>query len=568
MPPRKKLPASAPKTSKSKPKANPKSSISEPAQPLSTASLPLRAHESAYHYALLLNDSTACDALLSWFGRVEETRSMPWRKKWIDPKSYEGKEKELGSILARRAYEVWVSEVMLQQTRVSTVIPYFNTWISKWPTVQDLAQANHDEVLSVWKGLGYYSRATRLHEGAQVVVGKSSSSVCPIPSSAIELQEFPGIGKYTAGAISSIAFGEAEPVLDGNVARVLSRQLGLYADVKDKKTSDLLWEVADQLIKCVSKYPEIKNSIIPGQWNQALMELGSTICTPRPKCDECPIQNTCRVYSEAQTLSDMAQPLTIPDIEDACNLCDAVDIEDIIAARGEDEDDDKPKSAKKRKIATKQPNNKISHYFAIGTPSAGSGDETKDEEAADDLRVDGTRKRKASAPTTQSKSISAYCSLYPKKVAKKKAAEEACVVCLVELRPSKGSSKWLIEQRPAKGLLASLWQFPQSTIPVPKDTPKDRKTSAQAFVADLDAGNIDLSKARYVASFEPLVHVFTHLKLTMNVHHYALKIDKADDVDLTISGTPPRKWVSTESMDHETLSTGMRKCWDLVVKSI
>lgn len=141
------------------------------------------------------------------------------------------------------------------------MIPYFKAWISKWPTVQDLSNADPDEVLSVWKGLGYYSRATRLHQGAQAMVSKNPS--CPIPSKVDELQTFPGIGRYTAGAISSIAFGEAEPVLDGNVARVLSRQLGLYVDVKDKKSSDLLWEVADKLVKSVSIYPESKKSEIP-----------------------------------------------------------------------------------------------------------------------------------------------------------------------------------------------------------------------------------------------------------------------------------------------------------------
>lgn len=343
---------------------------------------------------------------------------------------------------------------MLQQTRVSTVIPYFNTWISTWPTIQDLAQADHEQVLSVWKGLGYYSRATRLHEGAKVVVGNLSDSVCPIPSKAVELRELPGIGQYTAGAISSIAFGEAEPVLDGNVARVLSRQLGLYADVKDKKTSDLLWEVADQLIKHVSNYPETKNSPIPGQWNQALMELGSTICTPRPRCGECPIQKTCRVFSEAQTLSNKTHLSTVPDIEDACNICDILDTEDLIAVREENEGDDETKATKKQKVDTKKPLNTISNYFSRNTPSAiSSGEKEEEDDVA--LQIDGSRKRKAPVPAAQSKSIPAYCSLYPKKVAKKKVAEESCVVCLVELHLPKGGSKWLIEQRPAKGKICS-----------------------------------------------------------------------------------------------------------------
>jgi A/G-specific adenine glycosylase len=451
---------------------------------------PSRVHHASYHYPLLLDDRKACDGLLSWFKGVEETRSMPWRKIWIDPKDYEGKAEELGTVLGKRAYEVWVSEVskwtcqfasappyqvtcphlihlamaffpnfnaVLQQTRVSTVIPYFNNWISKWPTVQDLADANHDDVLAVWKGLGYYSRATRLHEGAKAMIAKSAGSTCPLPSKAIDLQEFPGIGRYTAGAVSSIAFGEPEPVLDGNVIRVLSRQLGLYMDGKDKKATDVLWEEADRLIKHVSGLSDAGVSEVPGQWNQALMELGSTVCTPKPQCADCPIQATCRVYSEGQALSTKRQsPTVIPDIEDACTLCELLDTEDLATITEETEDIETPKPTKKRKANTKQ-SNKISQYFAIGKtepqPTTDCEDDEIATEGSDHL---SSKKRKASlsdpVATSNTKSTVIYCSLFPKKVAKKKATEEECVVCVVELRPSTGNSRWLIEQRPAKGM--------------------------------------------------------------------------------------------------------------------
>jgi A/G-specific adenine glycosylase len=336
---------------------------------------------------------------------------------------------------------------VLQQTRVSTVIPYFNNWISKWPTVQDLADANHDDVLAAWKGLGYYSRATRLHEGAKAMIAKSTSSSCPLPSKAIELQEFPGIGRYTAGAVSR------------NVIRVLSRQLGLYMDGKDKKASDVLWEEADRLIKHVSGLSDSGLSATPGQWNQALMELGSTVCTPKPQCADCPIQATCRVYSEGQALSAKRQsPTAIADIEDACTLCDLLDTEDLVAISEEADESETPKLAKKRKVNVKQ-SNTISQYFSgVKTTSKSS---IEDEGEDDSCYSDSSKKRKApmsvSGPTPIAKSITAYCSLFPKKVAKKKAAEEECVVCVIELRPSTGKSKWFIEQRPAKGLLASLW---------------------------------------------------------------------------------------------------------------
>jgi A/G-specific adenine glycosylase len=331
------------------------------------------------------------------------------------------------------------------------VIPYFNKWIAKWPTVQDLAEANHDDVLSVWKGLGYYSRATRLHEGAKAMIAKSSGASCALPSGATELQEFPGIGKYTAGAVSSIAFGEAEPVLDGNVARVLSRQLGLYMDAKDKKTTDILWDMADQLIKHASNFPDTGPSAVPGQWNQALMELGSTVCTPKPRCDDCPIQATCRVYSEGKALFDKRQSSTaVPDIEDACSLCTTLEIEDLATVTEDVADDDTPRATKKRKASAKQ-SNTLSQYFVIGTPKSNI-DAKDDEESLGDQPLEESRKRKTPASNAETKSIPTYCSLFPKKGAKKKVAEEECVVCIIEMYLSDGNSKWLIEQRPAKGM--------------------------------------------------------------------------------------------------------------------
>jgi A/G-specific adenine glycosylase len=358
------------------------------------------------------------------------------------------------------------SHVVLQQTRVSTVIPYFNNWISKWPTVQDLAKADHDDVLAAWKGLGYYSRATRLHEGAKAMVAKYANSACLLPSKAVDLQEFPGIGKYTAGAVSSIAFGEPEPVLDGNVARVLSRQLGLYMNPKDKKTSDVLWEEADRLIKHVSSVSGTSLSAIPGQWNQALMELGSTVCTPQPQCAECPIQTTCRVYSEGQALSTKQRlPPMMVDIEDACILCESLDTEEMATPLEDAEENETPKVAKKRMTAVKQ-GNTISHYFAASTLK----DSSDEGNSSQTPQHDNTKKRKATvagvAQASNLKATTTYCSLFPKRAAKKKAAEEECVVCVVESRPSTGESKWLIEQRPAKGKNYKLIVFVSSLISV------------------------------------------------------------------------------------------------------
>lgn len=338
--------------------------------------------------------------------------------------------------------------IVLQQTRVSTVIPYFKNWIEKWPTIEDLAEADHDDVLSIWKGLGYYSRATRLHEGAKVVMAKSSTKYCRIPSKAVDLQGLPGIGRYTAGAISSIVFGEAEPVLDGNVARVLSRQLGIYADAKDKSVSDVLWDEADRLIKHVADLSEGQTSEVPGLWNQALMELGSTLCTPRPQCGECPVQSTCRAYGEGKALSEKRQSATaVPDIEDTCKLCHSLDTEELVMAPEDVEEDEEeiPQPSKKRKVVAKQTNT-LSQYFAIRTTKSEANLKSA-KEAENELK----KRKLEEADEKTLKSITAYCALFPKKVAKKKAAEDESVVCLVELCMQGKTSKWLIEQRPAKG---------------------------------------------------------------------------------------------------------------------
>jgi A/G-specific adenine glycosylase len=318
--------------------------------------------------------------------------------------------------------------------------------------VQDLAEASHDDVLSAWKGLGYYSRATRLHEGAKAMIAKFEGSPCVLPSSATELQQFPGIGRYTAGAVSSIAFGEPEPVLDGNVARVLSRQLGLYIDIKDKKATDILWDQADQVIKHVSTMSGSRTSSIPGQWNQALMELGSTVCTPKPRCEGCPIQKTCRVYGEGQALFDKdLPPIILPDIEDACGICDTLDIEDLETAPNEAVDDEPPQIAKKQKGNARQ-SNTISNYFAIGTPKSSNEIEDEEDNGGGVVTLKQSRKRKISTSPGVAKQVASYCALFPKKVARKKAAEEECTVCIIELCTSDASSKWLIEQRPAKGM--------------------------------------------------------------------------------------------------------------------
>ena len=202
--------------------------------------------------------------LIAWFS--VNKRDLPWRR-------------------TREPYAIWVSEIMLQQTQVKTVIPYWERWMRELPTIESLAKAEPDRVLKLWEGLGYYSRARNLQKGAQVVVEKHGGE---FPTEFEDLLKLPGIGRYTAGAIASIAFGQPKPIVDGNVARVLARHLGIFGDPKSRETNTTLWENAERLVKTAHE----TNAC--GPLNEALMEFGATICLPKqPACDDCPVEARC-----------------------------------------------------------------------------------------------------------------------------------------------------------------------------------------------------------------------------------------------------------------------------------
>lgn len=182
-------------------------------------------------------------------------------------------------------YHVWLSEIMLQQTQIDTVIPYYERFLQAYPTIHELAAAPLDDVLKQWEGLGYYSRARNLHKTAKIV---SQDMNGEFPRTAEELKALPGIGAYTSGAVASIAFGESVPVVDGNVIRVLSRLCDIDEDVTQTSTKNKFWAIATDLV------PEKR----AGDYNQALMELGQKICTPRnPSCAECPVQSQCQAFA-------------------------------------------------------------------------------------------------------------------------------------------------------------------------------------------------------------------------------------------------------------------------------
>ena len=198
--------------------------------------------------------------LLPWF--AENKRAMPWRSR-------------------RTPYRVWISELMLQQTRVDQATPYFQRFMKRFPTLASLAAASQDEVLKMWEGLGYYSRARNLHKAAQIIANHHKGR---FPQTAEEIQKLPGIGSYTAAAIGSLAFNLDLAVLDGNVIRVLSRLHAYTKDTRSSAAKNELQQLADDLL--------VKGDA--GNCNEAMMELGATVCLPRnPRCDACPVSSVC-----------------------------------------------------------------------------------------------------------------------------------------------------------------------------------------------------------------------------------------------------------------------------------
>jgi A/G-specific adenine glycosylase len=236
-------------------------------------------------------------ALLDWFSA--NARDLPWRR-------------------TRDPYAIWVSEIMLQQTQVKTVIPFWNRWLRELPTIEAAAQAPSEKIHKLWEGLGYYTRVRNLQKAAQVIVEKHGGK---FPEKFDEVLALPGIGRYTAGAICSIAFNQPTPLLDGNVIRVLTRIFGIAENPKEKKTNARLWQIAKELVMeaHLSRWGERPRE--PGfgrqkrataredarptknencsHLNQSLMELGALVCTPRnPQCLICPVKKLCVAFKE------------------------------------------------------------------------------------------------------------------------------------------------------------------------------------------------------------------------------------------------------------------------------
>ncbi len=223
--------------------------------------------------------------LLEWYHKNK--RTLPWRKELTDSNLNDAQ------YLNQRAYEVWISEIMLQQTRVEAVKDYYIKWMKKFPTVKDLAQSDEETVLGLWSGLGYYSRAKNIFITAKEIVNNKEGL---FPTNQKGLLALKGIGEYTAGAISSIAFGKREALVDGNVMRVLARLQSYGEPINQRNAIQSFWKWAKLIL------PEQGDvNIVYSDFNQALMEFGALVCVPKsPKCESCPLQSICKAYEDKQ----------------------------------------------------------------------------------------------------------------------------------------------------------------------------------------------------------------------------------------------------------------------------
>ncbi|MBI5300282.1 MAG: NUDIX domain-containing protein [Deltaproteobacteria bacterium] len=244
-----------------------------------------------------MDDGPKMGRLLAWYDANK--RNLPWRVKPPNP------------------YHILLSEIMLQQTQVETMLPFYERFLTRFPTLKSLAKASIEEVLMLWSGLGYYSRARNLHASAQKIIFELNGK---FPDTKESLLELPGVGEYTASAVASIAFEKAVGLVDGNVIRVLTRLFALKGDPKAKLLKKKLWKLANKLViqwgggqgpalpGCEANSKSLRSKKKPGNFNQSMMELGATVCLPSaPKCLGCPLRDECLAF-EQKTMEDYPTP--------------------------------------------------------------------------------------------------------------------------------------------------------------------------------------------------------------------------------------------------------------------
>ncbi|KAM9848928.1 adenine DNA glycosylase [Aulostomus maculatus] len=428
--------------------------------------------------------------LLTWYD--QERRELPWRTLAMTEQD-----------INIRTYAVWVSEIMLQQTQVATVINYYNKWMKvlltqcvlsssdfsgepcsylfvfqRWPTVHDLAAATLEEVNQMWAGLGYYSRGKRLYEGAQKVVSQLDGQMPGTVDSL--LKQLPGVGRYTAAAIGSIALGHVTGAVDGNVIRVLCRLRAIGADSTGPAVTEALWGLANTLVD-----PER-----PGDFNQAMMELGARVCTPKgPVCNKCPIQSHCHSYRKVHVRQERnsskllgkadMKTSTLPDIEDCMN--------------------------------------------------SGTCPLCPTEPWDDELGVQN----------------------FPRKPAKKPPRVERTLTCVVIRRGEEGEDLLLLTQRPNKGLLAGLWEFPSL---LEEESKGNHKGALCAEISKILGTRLSDSPIHYVGD---VVHIFSHIHQTYVVYSLSLKDGDAQ------TQAENAQWLTRPALQEAAVSTGVKKIMKL-----
>lgn len=450
------------------------------------------------------------------------------------------------------AYGVWVSEIMLQQTRVEAVVPYWIKWMNSFPTVHDLANATDEEVNSHWAGLGFYRRARLLHSGAKRVVNDYGGIV---PNTVEELLKIEGIGRYTASAVASIAYGVEVPVVDGNVCRVLSRLTGVANNIKaGVLKDDLGWELAERIIQAKSstgnrkKMSESYETIgSPGEVNQALMELGATYCSPAGSgIDESDPLKQFYVSTQLGVAVGQATRHSNASVRDRVERL----ITEKSSLAGENES----------KCRLCDPSGVSTAYYDIT------------DRITADLSSDSKTK------PSDLYSIAGHSSL-PIPPPKKSKREEVIAVAVISSHTSDEEKCWLMVKRPSDGLLAGQWEFPSvevwnsakdgtskkgeekkkaksDAVEVPVIDPAVRSKALDSFLSDILPG-AKVGKRSQVTD-APVVHVFSHVCHTMWIEHGQFSDKKTTAKRWKVNGQEVG-WFTDGDMASVGITSGVRK---------
>jgi A/G-specific adenine glycosylase len=564
------------------------------------------AHKASYHFFSAHEIDSIHVELLSWYHKYR--RKLPWRgdktesglfgasekqeaaklnqhkngiaKYFINSKAAKPAEEEIKEIPVAEAaeaaeamddedssirsstylssYHTWISEIMLQQTRVEAVLGYFQRWMARFPTIHSLAAAKLEEINTLWSGLGYYRRARFIHEAAQSLVKDFNGE---LPSTVEELLKIPGIGRYTAGAIASVAFNRAAPIVDGNVIRVLCRARAIDSAPSNRLATQLFWQLAQELIETCKE---------PGNFNQALMELGATVCTPKaPNCSNCPVRNHCKAYREVQGKQRptekkyKCQP-------DGFNSSD-FDAENSVSSEEEEQsdvDEERPiKNHKKAKVRNAESKENLSKNQIAAAILSNP-----------EIYCNFCDAARTCAPSSVME--------YPAKAEKKRPTDEFIAVSVVSrARANENSMEFCIIKRSEEGLLAGQFEFPALQLEQKVwSNDKQREAASNSFLQQQLSSqwlNMKILERRQLGE---IIHIFSHRKHFMKIEIIEAQFNDSSAIPiaskrkaLEISNTAekaaeehsPRnvreiRWLTAEELTSLGLTSGIKKVFKLV----